>query len=107
MQGVDKRDLPSPAAGETASLSGPSARDNTRAASIKVDHLIVETATPLSTTAIRDGFREAWLEYDHTKQLWDPDAFRDGLTINLPHGVTGRELGRRLARAILQRACVR
>jgi hypothetical protein len=95
-----------PAGRKTEWQGSASVRENTPP-SIEIDRLVVETATPLSTAAIRDGFREAWLEHDHTGRLWSPDAFRSGLTIDLPPGVTGHELGRRLARAILQRARVR
>ncbi len=82
-------------------------RESTLPASIEIDRLVVESATPLSTAEIREGFREAWLRDDDTARLWSSDAFRGDLTIDLPPGVTGRELGRRLARAILQRARVR
>ena len=54
----------SPEIGETDWRGGPPAPEDTRAPSIEIDRLVVETATPLSTAAIRDGFREAWLEYD-------------------------------------------
>jgi hypothetical protein len=86
---------------------GPSPPEDTRAPSIEINRLVVETGMPLSTGEIREGFHEAWLRGDHTARLWSSDAFRGGLTIDLPPEVTGRELGRRLAQAILQRARVR
>jgi hypothetical protein len=97
-------DLSPSAIGETESQAGSSVRESTLSASIKIGRLVVEAAIPLSSAEIREGFRETWLRHDHTERLWSPDAFRSGLTIDLPSGVTGRELGRRLAQAILQRA---
>lgn len=85
----------------------PPAPEETRTPSIQIGSLVVESTTPISTAAIRDGFREAWLRHDDAARRWTSDAFRGGLTIDLPPGITGRELGRRLAEAILQRARVR
>ena len=72
--------------------------------SVHIDRLVVESSAPISAASIRDGFREAWLHHDRPARRWTADAFRGDLTIDLPSGVTGRELGRRLAEAILQRA---
>lgn len=99
-----KADLSPSATSKTESHAGSSARECCLPASIEIDRLVVEAAIPLSSAEIREGFREAWLRHDHTEHLWSADAFRRGLTIDLPSGVTGRELGRRLAQAILQRA---
>ena len=71
--------------------------------SVHIDRLVVESSAPISAASIREGFREAWLHHDRPAR-WTADAFRGDLTIDLPAGVTGRELGRRLAEAILQRA---
>lgn len=102
-----KGGLSPPPAAQTEWHGGSSVRESTLPASIEIDRLVVETATPLSSAEIREGFREAWLGHDHVARLWTSDAFRGGLTIDLPPGITGRDLGRRLARAILQRARVR
>lgn len=75
--------------------------------SVHIDRLVVESSAPISAASIRDGFREAWLHHDRPVHRWTADAFRGDLTIDLPSGVTGRELGRRLAEAILQRASSR
>jgi hypothetical protein len=99
-----KANLSPSATSKTESAADPSARESRLPASIEIDRLVVEAAVPLSSAEIREGFRETWLRHDHTEHLWSPDAFRAGLTIDLPWGVTGRELGRRLAQAILQRA---
>lgn len=102
-----KEDLSPAATGKTEQHGGSSVRQSTLPASIEIDRLVVESATPLSTSEIHEGFREAWLRGDDTARLWSSDVFRGDLTIDIPPGVTGRELGRRLAQAILQRACVR
>lgn len=85
---------------------GPTLPENISPPSIRIGSLVVESTTPISTTAIRDGFREAWLRHDHSASTWSPETYRHGLSIEFPPGATGRELGRRLAEAILQRARV-
>ena len=100
-------DVSSSTAGNMDWRGGPPAPEDDRAPSIHIDRLVVESGMPVSTTAIREGFRDAWLRDDHAPRRWTSDTFRGGLTIDLPPGVTGRELGRRLAQAILQRARVR
>jgi hypothetical protein len=73
-------------------------------ASVWIDKLIVENAAAVSAASIRDGFREAWLRQQDAVDTWDASAFRRDLFIDLPAGVTGSELGRRVAEAILHRA---
>lgn len=76
------------------------------APSIRIGRLIVENAPSISAAALRESFREAWLRHEPTPRVWTSDAFRRELTIDLPSGVTGRELGRKLAEAILRRTSI-
>jgi hypothetical protein len=96
----------SPATATRASPTARPAREEKRPPSVHIRDLVVESVAPISTAAIRDGFREAWLRHDPTTRIWSPEPFHQGLTIDIPTGATGRELGRRLAEAILERARV-
>lgn len=95
----------SPAVGQVGQGHGSSA--DIQPPSVHIDRLVVESSTPISAASIRDGFREVWLHHDRPARRWTAEAFRGDLTVDLPSGVTGRELGRRLAEAILQRAASR
>lgn len=73
---------------------------------IRIDRLEVEGCGAISAAALREGFRDAWTRADHATR-WSPasaELFRAPLTLDLPPGLGGRELGRRLAAAILARA---
>jgi hypothetical protein len=86
-------------------LTGETHRDDQTP--IYIGSIIVESASPISTAALRDGFRDGWLRHEHASCDWHPDLFRRDLTIDLPANTTARELGRRLAEAILERARTR
>jgi hypothetical protein len=75
-----------------------------RAPSIRIDKLIVENAAPVSAASVPDGFREACSRDPRVVDAWNVDAFRREISIDLPPGLSGRELGRRVAEAILRRA---
>jgi hypothetical protein len=75
-----------------------------RAPSIRIDKLIVENATLISAASVRDGFREACLQDPGVVDAWNADAFRREISIDLPPGLAGRDLGRHVAEAILRRA---
>ena len=64
-----KEDLSPAATGKTEQHGGSSVRQSTLPASIEIDRLVVESATPLSTSEIHEGFREAWLRGDDTARL--------------------------------------
>jgi hypothetical protein len=75
-----------------------------RASSIRIDKLIVENAALVSAASVRDGFREACLQDPGVVDAWNADAFRREISIDLPPGLAGGDLGRRVAEAILRRA---
>jgi hypothetical protein len=75
-----------------------------RAPSIRIDKLIVENAALVSAASVRDGFHEACLQDPGVVDAWNADAFRREISIDLPPGLAGRDLGRRVAEAILRRA---
>lgn len=59
------------------------------------------------SAAVREGFRDAWLRSDHAPTGWRArraSDFQSPLSLEIPPGLSGRELGRRVAEAILQRA---
>lgn len=76
--------------------------------SVRIDRLEIEGCGPISPAGLREGFHTAWVAGEkHLANTWtaaSPDAFRTPLALDLPPGLGSRELGRRLAEAILIRA---
>ena len=94
---------------ESAPAPHPSpAASVTPAPSLRIGRLEIEGCGPISPASLREGFHAAWMTVGkHAPGTWtavSPDAFHAPLALDVPHGLGGRELGRRLAEAILTRA---
>lgn len=75
---------------------------------LRVNRLLLEGFGPVAPASVRDGFIEAWEAADPSAlSRWargNPETFSKGLDLRLPAGATGREIGRRLARVIIETA---
>jgi hypothetical protein len=87
--------------------SAPSAQTEApQLARVHVERLAIEGAAPGSATALRQGFIEAWREAEALDWVaaHAAGAFRAELQLDLPPHLNGRQLGARIARAIVERA---
>lgn len=97
------------------SAAGPPARPAAKGApasrpipNLRIDRLEIEGCGPISPASLREGFHAAWMAGGKSATAsWtdaSSDAFRAPLALDIPAGLSGRELGRRLAEAIISRA---
>ena len=85
----------------------PPATPSAATPSLRIGRVEIEGFGPISPACLREGFHAAWSASAHRADAWtaaSPELFRAPLTLNITPGLDARELGRRLAQAILARA---
>lgn len=73
--------------------------------SVHIQTLILDGLGAHSSAAIRDGFHQAWKQARGSDwETLPPDAFRGELELQVHPGLSSRELGTRLAQALIRHA---